>query len=147
MDMKAIVVGTDGSPTARGAVDYAAGVARDTGATLHLVRACASTASTAMAAEAMAAGVVAQVSVEQRQLARDQLDVARVELCGQGLKVETHTIDGSPADAIVKVAEAVNADLVVVGSKGMRGARRLLGSVPNTVAHHAPCTVTIVKTC
>jgi len=148
VDMHAIVVGTYGSSTAKGAVAYAANIARETGATLHLVHAVPNaTAGAAMAAEAMAAGVVAQMAGEDRQRVRDLLDIERVELTGQGLKVESHAVDGPAADAIVKVAEAVDADMVVVGSKGMQGARRILGSVPNSVAHHAPCTVTIVKTC
>ena len=46
---------------------------------------------------------------------------------------------GDPADAILDVAEEQEADLVVVGNKGMTGAKRfLLGSVPNKVSHHAP---------
>lgn len=64
----------------------------------------------------------------------------------QGLEVEVHAATGSPSDAIVKIAERENVDLVVVGNKGMRGARRVLGSVPNTVAHHAHCSVLIVDT-
>jgi nucleotide-binding universal stress UspA family protein len=63
-----------------------------------------------------------------------------------------HTIErcrreGDPADAILDVAEEKNADLVIVGNKGMTGAKRfLLGSVPNKVSHHAPCSVLIIRT-
>jgi nucleotide-binding universal stress UspA family protein len=53
---------------------------------------------------------------------------------------------GEAADLITQVAEQVNADLIVVGNKGMKGARRLLGSVPNRVAHRALCSVLIVRT-
>jgi nucleotide-binding universal stress UspA family protein len=61
--------------------------------------------------------------------------------------VQTHASEGDPADAILDVAEEIKADLIVVGNKGMTGARRfLLGSVPNNVSHHAPCSVIIVKT-
>ncbi len=52
-----------------------------------------------------------------------------------------------PAAAICKVAEAVQADVVVVGNKGMKGARWVMGSVPNAVAHKAHCAVLIVPTC
>ena len=62
-------------------------------------------------------------------------------------EVQTHAREGDPADAILDVAEEVKADLIVVGNKGMTGARRfLLGSVPNKVSHHAPCSVIIVRT-
>ncbi|HEY3186960.1 MAG TPA: universal stress protein, partial [Solirubrobacteraceae bacterium] len=65
----------------------------------------------------------------------------------QGVEVETYARQGDPADAILDVAEEENADLIVVGNKGMTGARRfLLGSVPNKVSHHAPCNVMIVRT-
>ena len=54
---------------------------------------------------------------------------------------------GDPADAILDVAEELEADLIVVGNKGMTGAKRfLLGSVPNKVSHHAPCSVLIIRT-
>ena len=64
-----------------------------------------------------------------------------------GVKVQTYPREGDPADAILDVAEERNADLIVVGNKGMTGAKRfLLGSVPNKVSHHAPCSVLIIRT-
>lgn len=72
------------------------------------------------------------------------LQAARAEL---GDAIETRTVEGSPADKILEVAEETGVDLVVIGNKGMTGAKRfLLGSVPNQVSHHAPCNVLIVKT-
>ena len=58
----------------------------------------------------------------------------------------THVLPGEPAEVILQVAEEVDADLVVVGSKGMHGARRVLGSVPNSITHQARCAVLIVQT-
>ena len=69
-----------------------------------------------------------------------------VKKYGDGLKVEAHASQGNPDDVIVNTAADVGADLIVVGSKGMRGARRYLGSVPNSVAHSAHCAVLVVKT-
>ena len=64
-----------------------------------------------------------------------------------GLQVRTFARQGDPADAILDVAEEQHADLIVVGNKGMTGAKRfLLGSVPNRVSHHAPCSVLIIRT-
>ena len=75
------------------------------------------------------------------------LSAAADEVRGAGLDVETFAREGDPADAILDVAEEREADLIVVGNKGMTGARRfLLGSVPNKVSHHAPCSVLIVRT-
>jgi nucleotide-binding universal stress UspA family protein len=66
---------------------------------------------------------------------------------GAGIEVDTYAREGDPADAILDVAEEQNADLIVVGNKGMTGAKRfLLGSVPNKVSHHAPCSVMIIRT-
>ena len=60
---------------------------------------------------------------------------------------EVVVTDGPPADVLISETDRLNADLLVVGSVGMRGARRfLLGSVPNKVSHHAPCNVMIVRT-
>jgi nucleotide-binding universal stress UspA family protein len=66
---------------------------------------------------------------------------------GNGVAISTVTVSGDPADMICEVAEKEGVDLIVVGNKGMTGAKRfLLGSVPNQVSHHAPCNVLIVKT-
>ena len=65
----------------------------------------------------------------------------------EGVTVTTFARQGDPADAILDVAEERKADLIMVGNKGMTGAKRfLLGSVPNKVSHHAPCSVLIVRT-
>ena len=61
-------------------------------------------------------------------------------------RIETHARFGSPAEVLCDIAAHLQADLIVVGNKGMQGGRRFLGSVPNTVSHHAPCSVLIVDT-
>jgi nucleotide-binding universal stress UspA family protein len=60
--------------------------------------------------------------------------------------VTTHAVAAHPATAILSVAEAVGADLIVVGNRGMQGTRRVLGSVPNHISHHAHCDVLVVDT-
>jgi nucleotide-binding universal stress UspA family protein len=57
-----------------------------------------------------------------------------------------HPALGQPAESVIRIAEQENADLIVVGNKGMAGTRRVLGSIPNTVAHGAPCSVLLVDT-
>jgi nucleotide-binding universal stress UspA family protein len=64
----------------------------------------------------------------------------------EGVAAEAHAAQGTADDVILSTAAEVGADLIVVGSKGMRGARRYLGSVPNSVAHGAHCAVLVVKT-
>jgi len=141
-----IVVGTDGSDTAAEAVSLAFELARQNDATLHLVSAFRDPASS-MAVASAGATAVADPSVTKAVLE----DVSKRVLeeasaLGEGVQVRTHAVSGPAADVILRVAEEVGADVVVVGSKGMRGAKRLIGSVPNTVAHRAPCHVLIAKT-
>jgi nucleotide-binding universal stress UspA family protein len=146
---KAIVVGTDGSDTAERAVREAADLARAFSAPLHVVsayRTTAPVASMAMA-EVGGAGMFGDWLYDQRSQVEDQLAVVGRQLSDAGVRATIHAVAGSPVEAILKVAEETEADLIVVGNKGMNGARRVLGSVPNSVAHKAACTVLVVKTC
>jgi nucleotide-binding universal stress UspA family protein len=141
-----IVVGTDGSATAGLAVALAGDLAKQHGAVLHIVNAYkvppASVAAgfagpVTIGGEDMSSGVLMEES--------QKLLEAAAKSVGQ-VKVETHSDLGSPVDVVLAVAQALGADLIVVGSKGMRGARRMIGSVPNSIAHRAPCHVLIAKT-
>jgi nucleotide-binding universal stress UspA family protein len=142
---KTIVVGTDGSSTADTAVEAAARLAKDLGSVLHVVTAYRSE-HVGMAAAAGAPMVDTGTWHGMQRENALQVAKAAAEKWGDGIEVETHAIGNSAADAILDTAQSVGADLVVVGSKGMRGARRVLGSVPNSVAHGASCAVLVVKT-
>jgi nucleotide-binding universal stress UspA family protein len=137
-----IVVGTDGSDTALAALRHAIDLASVNGATVHVVSAYRSSGA------AVKVGTEAEHwYVDTRTKIDSVLDSAAALVRSKGLAVEVHAVESEPGDAIVATAEATGADAVVVGNKGMRGAKRfLLGSVPNKVAHNAPCTVVIVKT-
>jgi nucleotide-binding universal stress UspA family protein len=141
-----IVVGTDGSATAAGAVSLAVDLARSTGATLHVVSAYKDPVTSVAVAHAGA------VTVTDTSFTAAALKTAGEELLAdvakgvEGIPVETHCVAGAPADVLIDIAESVNADVIVVGSKGMKGARRLIGSVPNSVAHRSRCHVVIAKT-
>jgi nucleotide-binding universal stress UspA family protein len=139
-----IVVGTDGSPTAGEAVRRGADLAKLCGAKLHLVTAFKPLAELMFNPEAMPVDMSALVNPQQD--ATGICEGAAKGLAGEGLKVEAHICPGNPADALIEVAERTSADLIVVGNRGMKGKRRVLGSVPNSVSHHAPCTVMIVQT-
>jgi len=120
-----IVVGTDGSPTAGAAVTAAAELTERLGSHLLVVHA-------AEGEDAAEGGEI---------LAR-----TRVGCAWLGHRVETSLVPGPPGEALVDVANVTQADLVVVGNRGMTGARRMLGSVPNHVSHHASSHVLIVDT-
>jgi nucleotide-binding universal stress UspA family protein len=142
-----IVVGTDGSDTAAEAVRQAAELARLSGATLDIVSAYEPVPQDRLRSESEIPADVAY-SVGPREDVNQVLEAAGATAAKEKeVKVETHAREGDPADAILDVAEEIKADLIVVGNKGMTGARRfLLGSVPNKISHHAPCGVYIVRT-
>jgi nucleotide-binding universal stress UspA family protein len=142
-----IVVGTDGSDTATEAVRHAIELARLAGGKLGIVAAFEPIPQTRLREEqAELPGDVAY-SVGPREDVNVTLDAAVGMAKQQGVEVEAYPREGDPADAILDVAEETDADLIVVGNKGMTGAKRfLLGSVPNKVSHHAPSGVYIVRT-
>jgi nucleotide-binding universal stress UspA family protein len=142
-----IVVGTDGSETAKEAVRQATSLAKDLGATLDLVSAYEPVPSGRLRQEAKEAPDDLQWMVNPREDVDATLADAADEAREAGVEVNTYARQGDPADAILDVAEERKADLIVVGNKGMTGAKRfLLGSVPNKVSHHAPCSVLIIRT-
>jgi nucleotide-binding universal stress UspA family protein len=142
-----IVVGTDGSETAGEAVRQATELAGAVGATIHLVSAFEPVGNQRLREERQEAPDDMQWSVNQREDVDATLNEAAEKIKEAGVKVGTFARQGDPADAILDVAEEENADLIVVGNKGMTGAKRfLLGSVPNKVSHHAPCSVMIIRT-
>jgi nucleotide-binding universal stress UspA family protein len=142
-----IVVGTDGSETAGEAVSRAVEVAKLAGAQLNIVSAYEPISKRRVEAEQEGAPADVQHEINPREDVNLVLKAAAARAKQDGVEVQTHPVEANPADAILEVAEKTGADLIVVGNKGMTGARRfLLGSVPNNVSHHAPCSVMIVRT-
>ncbi|HEX2085839.1 MAG TPA: universal stress protein [Solirubrobacteraceae bacterium] len=142
-----IVVGTDGSETANEAVRQAVDLAKAVGAKVQIVSAYEPVPNQRIREEKQQAPDDVAWSINPREdvdaTLADAADVAE----GAGVQVERFARQGDPADAILDVAEETKADLIIVGNKGMTGARRfLLGSVPNKVSHHAPCSVLIIRT-
>jgi nucleotide-binding universal stress UspA family protein len=132
----AIVVGTDGSETAREAVRQATRLAATIGARIELVSAY----------EPVPDGRPDGWSVSTRDEVERTLREMAAEVGAAGVDVTTYARQGDPAAALLDVAEERRADLIVVGNKGMTGADRfLLGSVPNKVTHHAPCSVLVIR--
>ena len=142
-----IVVGTDGSETARKAVTEAVELAKQVGATVDIVSAYAPVPQSRLRDEKRETPDDLQWSINPREDVDATLAEAEESVEGAGVKVSTFAREGDPADAILDVAEERGADLIVGGNKGMTGAKRfVLGSVPNKISHHAPCSVLIVRT-
>ena len=140
---KRIVVGTDGSNGAARAVQHAAALAKLCGAELHVVTAYKPMSALVAANPEVAAMSAAALSDSDL---RDGAAAITSKACEAAPGAVEHQVSGSAADALCDVAEELDADLIVVGSRGLTGARRVLGSVPNSVTHHAKCAVLIVQT-
>jgi nucleotide-binding universal stress UspA family protein len=147
---RCIVVGTDGSEAAGSAVRQAVDLASALGARLELVSAYEPVATQRMRREPeelLGESDEPQWVVHPRdEVERTLADAAELARAA-GIDSNVYVRQGDPADAILDVAEEREADLIVIGNKGMTGASRfLLGSVPNKISHHAPCSVLIIRT-
>lgn len=143
-----IVVGTDGSATATSAVRHAIDLARELGAQLQIVSAYEPVSDQRLHNERIEVPNDLQWTINPREDVLAVLETAQREAEQAGVtQVETFARQGDAADAIIDVAEEQRSDLIVIGNRGMTGAKRfLLGSVPNKISHHAPCSVLIVRT-
>ncbi len=139
-----IVVGTDGSATAGKAVEHAVSLAAATGARLHIGMA---TPSIPMVVAPDMVIASAEWNDATNHATQAALESAAALASDAGVEVTTHQLSGEPADALLSLCDDLDADLLVVGSRGMQGARRfLLGSVSSRCAHHANRSVLIVHT-
>jgi nucleotide-binding universal stress UspA family protein len=145
---RSILVGTDGSETAHTALVRAVEMAAALGARLGIVSAFEPVSDPRQRGERAAAPKDVQWALNPHDEVLALLEQARAQAVSAGVAdVQTFARQGDAADAIIDVAEEQRCDLIVVGNKGMTGAKRfLLGSVPNKVSHHAPCSVLIVRT-
>jgi nucleotide-binding universal stress UspA family protein len=142
--VKMVAVGTDGSDTAKIAVDFALDMAERYGAKLLVASAYTPVSESRLRREQAEAPEDIQWSINPSEEVDATLRAVEEQAKERGLQYASEARNGDPADVLVDIAEAHGADVIVVGNKGMQ--RRILGSVPNTVAHNAPCSVMIVKT-
>lgn len=134
-----IVVGVDGSPTARKAAEVARDLATAVGATLHVVSAFDDDRS-----EVFGPGSnkwLVSDADKAEHVARSVADTL-----GGDINITYSAARGKPADALIREANYKEARLIVVGNRRMHGIGRILGSVANSVAHNAPCDVYIANT-
>jgi nucleotide-binding universal stress UspA family protein len=134
-----IVVGVDGSGTAKKAAESARDLAKALGASLHVVSAFDSDRT-----EVFGSGSD-QWIVSDADSAENVAKTVANSL-GQDTKVTYSAARGKPAEALIKEAGRLDARMIVVGNRRMQGMGRVLGSVANSVAHNAPCDVYIANT-
>ena len=134
-----ILVGADDSPTARRAVETACEICAMSKGALHIV--------TAFDQLSLAGGDTHEFkNVINEEDGRALLQTLSFIAKKHDVEPVLHSAKGDPADVLIAKADEVGADLIVVGNRGMKGVRRVLGSVPNSVAHGANCSVLIVDT-
>ena len=142
--IKTVAVGTDGSDTAAKAVEFAIDLAERYEAKIVFLGAYKAASEDRLQRESRDAPEDVQwqfsASEDVDPALRDAEDSAKE----RGLKSASEAKEGDPSKVLVELADKHNADLLVIGNKGMQ--RKMLGSVPNTVSHKAPCSVVIVKT-
>src|SRR6478735_2404739 len=128
-----VVVGVDASPSARKAAEVALGLAESLGASLHVVP-----AFEMENAETFGVGSakVRVSNADSSEMVAKSLGASR-----PGVEITHFAARGKPADSLIKEAIRLDARVILVGNRRMRGIGRLLGSVANSVAHNAPCDV------
>jgi nucleotide-binding universal stress UspA family protein len=147
MAYKKILVGTDGSATAEAAIRHAARLAKSMGAGLHVISAYSApdpkqVSRWVQEAPQEFAGLITGTTAAEAAIDRGQRTAKE-----EGVDASATFVEGDAGEALIATAESEGIDLMIVGNKGMTGAKRfLLGSVPHKVSHHAPCDVLIVHT-
>ena len=139
--LSTIAVGTDGSATAAEAVKVAADMARRFDSKLVLISAIP---GPGLVEDDRGGAEEIQWAFNPAARTREILARAEEEVQAEGIDCRTMVDEGDPADVLVRLASECDADVLVIGNKGMK--RRMLGSVPNTVTHQSGCSVFVVKT-
>jgi nucleotide-binding universal stress UspA family protein len=139
-----VAVGTDGSGTAGKAVLSALEMAERYGARIVFISAYAPVDEVRLKREKREAPADVQWTINPEEDVDATLREAEQLAEDRGLEWVSEAAQGDPAEVLVKLADKHEADVLVIGNRGMQ--RRVLGSVPNSVTHSANCTVYLVKT-
>ena len=137
---KVVIVGADDSVTARRTVGAAAEISQISGGELHIVTAYGSKLYEEGSRPEEFVHINSEGEVDA--LLQEFSFIAK----RRGVEPILHGVKGPAADVIIEKTSELGADLVVVGNRGMKGVHRVLGSVPNSVAHGANCSVAIIDT-
>ena len=140
--MKKILIATDGSASAREAVAFGLELAARQGAEVIVVHVAPALDVLPVAGFGMPAAQPHPVSAYDRA----SLDVASTLAAAAGVKIQTELLTGNPVDEIVAFADSIDADLIVVGSRGHGAvASAILGSVSQGVLHEARRPVLVFR--
>ncbi len=139
-----VAVGTDGSGTADKAVEFAIDLAARYEARIVFISAYVPVRESRLARERTEAPEDLQWTINPAEDVDATLRDCEQRAEERGLRWASEAREGDAARILVELAESNEADILVIGNKGMQ--RKVLGSVPNSVSHNAPCSVLIVKT-
>ncbi|MCZ7384428.1 MAG: universal stress protein [Candidatus Methanoperedens sp.] len=137
-----ILIATDGSEYTKNAVDYGIDLAKNTGAKIHAVYVVDTAAFASIPMDAAwesMYGLLRQEGDEATKYVADKAEAL-------GLEVDRNTIEGHPADEIIKYAEKNSMSIIVLGTLGKSGLDRfLLGSVAEKVVRNSKIPVLVVR--
>jgi nucleotide-binding universal stress UspA family protein len=142
--VQTVAVGTDGSGTADKAVEFAIDLAARYEARIVFISAYVPVPGARLARERVEVPEDVQWTINPSEDVDATLRACEERAEQQGLRWASEAREGDPAKILVELAASNQADILVIGNKGMQ--RKVLGSVPNSVSHNAPCSVLIVKT-
>ena len=142
--VQTVAVGTDGSDTADKAVEFALDFASRYGAKIVFISAYVPVPESRLARERTEVPEDLQWTINPSEDVDATLRDCEERAEQRGLRWASEAREGDPAKVLCELAASNDADVLVIGNKGMH--RRVLGSVPNSVSHNAPCSVLIVKT-
>ncbi len=142
--VQTVAVGTDGSGTADRAVEFAIDLAARYEARIVFISAYVPVRDSRLNREAREAPEDLQWTINPAEDVDATLRECEERAEAKGLSWASEAREGDPARILVELAGSNGADVLVIGNKGMQ--RKVLGSVPNSVSHSAPCSVMIVKT-
>ena len=147
MPYRKILAGVDGSDTAYESLRNAADLAATQGAELLVL--CVYRPADQRTVEHWKEEAPTDMywRITDAAVADEVLAKAKLIAAENGVEATTISEVGDPADTVVAVAQREGVDLIIVGNRGMTGAKRfVLGSVPNNISHHAPCDLLIIDT-
>jgi nucleotide-binding universal stress UspA family protein len=142
--VRTVAVGTDGSGTAGKAVEFAIEMAARYEARIVFISAYVPVRRSRLQREARDAPEDLEWTINPAEDVDATLRECEERAEQRGLRWASEAREGDPAKILVELAASNEADVLVIGNKGMQ--RKMLNSVPNTVSHNAPCSVVIVKT-
>jgi nucleotide-binding universal stress UspA family protein len=142
--VQTVAVGTDGSGTADKAVEFAIDLAARYEAKIVFISAYVPVRESRLTRERTEAPEDLQWTINPAEDVDATLRECEERAEKHGLRWASEAREGDAAKILVELAESNGADILVIGNKGMQ--RKVLGSVPNSVSHNAPCSVVIVKT-